>query len=134
MPDLYQAVAAQIAELPLEKVKLHVMMSGGSFGRRATPDGDVIAEAVGVAKAIGWRAPVKVQWTREDDMTAGRYRPTYAHKVEAALDAQGKITAWRQRIVGQSIMEGTPFAAFVRNGVVASWTVRPWNEVLHEGP
>ncbi len=117
MPDLYQAVAAQIAELPLEKVKLHVMMSGGSFGRRATPDADVIAEAVGVAKAIGWKAPVKVQWTREDDMTGGRYRPAYVHKVEAALDGAGHVVAWRQRVVGQSIMDGTPFAAFVRNGV-----------------
>ena len=117
MPDLYQAVAAEIAELPLEKAKLHVMMSGGSFGRRATPDGDVIAEAVGVAKAIGWKAPVKVQWTREDDMTGGRYRPTYVHKLEAAVDESGRLTAWRQRVVGQSIMDGTPFSAFVRNGV-----------------
>jgi isoquinoline 1-oxidoreductase subunit beta len=117
MPDLYQAVAARIAELPLERARLHVMMAGGSFGRRATPDADVIEEAVSTAKAIGWKAPVKVQWTREDDMTGGRYRPVYVHKLEAALDEGGRLTAWRQRIVGQSIMAGTPFAAFVRNGV-----------------
>ena len=92
MPDLYQAVAARIAELPLEQVRLHVMMAGGSFGRRATPDADVIVEAVGTAKAIGWRAPVKVQWTREDDMTGGRYRPVYVHKLEAALDEAGRLT------------------------------------------
>jgi isoquinoline 1-oxidoreductase beta subunit len=116
-PDLYQAVAARIAELPLEKVRLHVMMAGGSFGRRATPDADVILEAVSTAKAIGWRAPVKVQWTREDDTTGGRYRPIYVHKLEATLDAAGRLTAWRQRIVGQSILSDTPFAAFTRNGV-----------------
>jgi isoquinoline 1-oxidoreductase beta subunit len=72
---------------------------------------------VSTAKAIGWKAPVKVQWTREDDTTGGRYRPAYIHKLEAALDADGRLTAWRQRIVGQSIMTDTPFAAFVRNGV-----------------
>ena len=57
------------------------MTTGGSFGRRASPDADVIVEAVSVAKAIGGKAPVKVQWTREDDMTGGRYRPMYVHKL-----------------------------------------------------
>lgn len=117
MPDLYQATTAEIAGLPLEKVKLHVTMAGGSFGRRATPDSDFIVDAVATAKAIGWKAPVKLQWTREDDMTGGRYRPAYAHKLEASLDDQGRITAWRHRIVGQSIMAGTPFGGFIQNGV-----------------
>lgn len=117
IPDLYQAVSAEIAGLPLEKVKLHVMMTGGSFGRRAVPDADVIAEAVSTAKAIGWRAPVKVQWTREDDMTGGRYRPMYFHKLKAGLDADGKVIAWQHRIVGQSIAKGTPFEGMVQNGV-----------------
>jgi isoquinoline 1-oxidoreductase beta subunit len=121
MPDLYQAVTAQIAELPPERVKLHVMMTGGGFGRRAVPDADVIAEAVSTAKAIGWKAPVKLVWTREDDMTGGRYRPMYYHKLKAALDAQGKIVAWQHRIVGQSIMKGTPFeGGMVKNGVDAT--------------
>lgn len=117
IPDLYQAVSAQIAELPPEQVKLHVMMTGGSFGRRATPDADVIAEAVSTAKAIGWKAPVKVVWTREDDMTAGRYRPMYFHRLKAGLDGEGKVIAWQHRIVGQSIVGGTPFEGMVTNGV-----------------
>jgi isoquinoline 1-oxidoreductase beta subunit len=118
MPDLYQAVAAQIAELKPEQVKLHVMMSGGSFGRRAVADADVIDEAVSTAKAIGWKAPVRVVWTREDDMTGGRYRPMYFHRLKAGLDADGKIVAWQQRIVGQSILTGTPFEGFmVKDGV-----------------
>jgi isoquinoline 1-oxidoreductase beta subunit len=117
MPDTYQAITAQIAELPPEKVKLHVMMSGGSFGRRAVADGDVVAEAVSTAKAIGWKAPVKLVWTREDDMTGGRYRPMYYHTLKAGLDAQGKLIAWQHRIVGQSIMEGTPFVAFIKDGI-----------------
>ena len=116
MPDLYQAVAAEIAGVTPDKVKLHVMMTGGGFGRRAVPDADVVAEAVSTAKAIGWRAPVKVLWTREDDMTGGRYRPMYFHTMRAGLDATGKLTAWEHRIVGQSILKGTPFAAMVPAG------------------
>ncbi len=118
MPDFYQAVSAKIAGLPLDKVKLHVMKTGGGFGRRACPDADIIVEAVSAAKAIGWKAPVKVQWMREDDMRGGRYRPAYVHKIAGGLDAAGNIVALSDTIVGQSIMKGTPFAAsMVKNGV-----------------
>ena len=117
LPDLYQAVAAQIAGITPDKVTLHVMKTGGGFGRRATPDSDVIVEAVAVAKALGGRAPVKVQWTREDDMKGGRYRPLYVHTLKAGLDAQGNLIAWRNHIVGQSILAGTPFGAMVKNGI-----------------
>ena len=121
MPDLYQAMAAQVAGIAPEKVKLHVMQTGGGFGRRATPDADVIVEAVATARAIGWKAPVKVQWTREDDMRAGRYRPAYVHKIVAGLDEDGKIVALRDTIVGQSILKGSPFeAVMVKNGVDAT--------------
>ncbi len=121
MPDLYQGIAAQIAGLAPEKVTLHVMKTGGGFGRRAVTDGDVIAEAVETAKAIGWKAPVKVLWTREDDMRGGRYRPLFVHKVKVALDADGKIVGWHHRQVGQSILIGTPFEAMmVKDGVDAT--------------
>ncbi|WP_296713250.1 xanthine dehydrogenase family protein molybdopterin-binding subunit [Rhodoblastus sp.] len=118
MPDLYQAVAAQVAGVAPEKVKLHVMKTGGGFGRRACPDADIIVEAVATAKALGWKAPVKVQWTREDDMRGGRYRPAYVHKLTAGLDADGKIIALRDTLIGQSIVKGSPFEAMmVKNGV-----------------
>lgn len=118
MPDIYQGVAASIAGVTPSQVTMHVMKTGGSFGRRAVADADVIVEAVSVAKAIGFRAPVKMQWTREDDMRAGRYRPAYVHRIAAGLDAQGRITGWHNHIVGQSIVAGTPFAAgLVTNGV-----------------
>jgi isoquinoline 1-oxidoreductase beta subunit len=117
MPDLYQAVAAQIAGLTPDKVTLHVMKTGGGFGRRATPDSDVIVEAVAIVKALGGKAPVKVQWTREDDMKGGRYRPLYLHTLKAGLDAQGHLVAWRNHIVGQSILAGTPFSAMVQHGI-----------------
>ena len=81
-PDVYQTLASEIVGITPDKVHLHVMKTGGSFGRRAVFDGDVIVEAVHIAKALGYRAPVKVQWTREDDMRAGRYRPAYVHNAE----------------------------------------------------
>jgi isoquinoline 1-oxidoreductase beta subunit len=121
MPDLYQAVAAQIAGVKPENVTLHVMKTGGGFGRRAVVDADVIAEAVETAKAIGWRAPVKVLWTREDDMRGGRYRPLFVHKVKVGLDEDGNILAWQHRQVGQSLLIGTPFEAMaVKDGVDGS--------------
>ena len=81
MPDLYQAVGAEIMGIEPAKVKLHVMTPGGFFGRRAVPDADVIVEVVSVLKATGGRAPIKVLWTREDDMKGGRYRPMYYHQL-----------------------------------------------------
>jgi isoquinoline 1-oxidoreductase subunit beta len=120
MPDVYQAAAAQTAGISPDKVVLHVMKTGGGFGRRAVPDADVVVEAVSIAKALDWKAPVKVQWTREDDMRGGRYRPAFVHRLKAGLDADGTIVALRDRIVGQSIMRGTPFAAGrMKNGVDA---------------
>jgi len=117
IPDLYQATAAQIADVTPDKVKLHVLKTGGSFGRRATPDSDVIVEAVSVAKALDWRAPVKVQWTREDDMKAGRYRPMYVHTLKGGLDADGNLVAWHNHIIGQSIVKGSPFEGMIQNGI-----------------
>ncbi len=118
MPDLYQYVASQIAGVTPDKVKLHVMRTGGGFGRRAVFDADVVAEAVETAKAIGWSRPVKVQWTRDNDMRGGRYRPAYVHAIKAGLDGEGNLIAWQNHIVGQSIMTGTLFEGMaVKNGI-----------------
>jgi isoquinoline 1-oxidoreductase subunit beta len=117
MPDVYQAIAANVAGVTPDRVTMHVMKTGGGFGRRAVVDGDVIVEAVAVSKAIGGR-PVRVQWTREDDTRGGRYRPAYVHYLKAGLDKDGNITAWYNHIVGQSIVTGTPFeSGLVKNGV-----------------
>ena len=113
-----QGVAAAIAGLDPSKVQIHTLYAGGSFGRRATPDSDMVSEAVMVATAIGGKAPVRVQWTREDDVQGGRYRPMYVHKLRAGLDADGNLVGWQHRIVGQSIATGTSFEGFlVQNGV-----------------
>jgi isoquinoline 1-oxidoreductase subunit beta len=106
-----RANAAKAAGLPPEKVQLHTTFLGGGFGRRANPQSDFVVEAVHVAKAAG--APVKVIWTREDDMNGGWYRPAFLHAIEGGVDAGGNAVSWRSRLVGQSIMAGTPFAAMM---------------------
>lgn len=117
MPDLYQSVGAEIMGIDRAQVKLHVMTPGGFFGRRAVPDADVIVEVVSVLKATGAKAPIKVLWTREDDTTGGRYRPMYYHTLKAGLDAAGNPVGWQHRIVGQSILAGTPFESAIKDGV-----------------
>ena len=113
-----QATAAKITGLKPEQVRVHTTFLGGGFGRRASPASDFVAEAVHVAKAAGM--PVKVVWTREDDMRGGYYRPMFAHRVSVGLGEDGTPTAWRQQIVGQSIMEGTPFATEIKDGIDGS--------------
>lgn len=117
-----QANAAQVAGLKPEQVKIHTLYAGGSFGRRANAWSDYVVEAVSIAKALGANGkPVKLQWTREDDITGGLYRPMYVHKLDAGLTADGKLVGWRHRIVGQSILAGTPFeAVMVKNGIDAT--------------
>ncbi len=117
IPTVDQGAAAAILELEPQQVRIHTMFAGGSFGRRATPNADMVSEAVGVAKAIGGRAPVKLVWTREDDIQGGRYRPMYFHRLRAGLDDQGRLVAWQHRIVGQSIVRDTPFAGMIQNGI-----------------
>ncbi|MFM0036394.1 xanthine dehydrogenase family protein molybdopterin-binding subunit [Paraburkholderia strydomiana] len=121
--DQFQTVdqgnAARTAGLDPQQVKIHTLYAGGSFGRRANTQSDYIVEAVSIAKALGANGtPVKLQWTREDDIHGGLYRPMYFHKLDAGLSADGKLIAWRHRIVGQSILAGTPFASvMVKNGI-----------------
>jgi len=115
-PD-QNAVARVLGILP-EQVKINMLYAGGSFGRRANPHSDYLVETAHIVKAIGAKAPVKLVWTREDDMRAGYYRPMYFHQLKAGLDGSGVPIAWQHRIVGQSLMAGTDFeGALVKNGV-----------------
>ena len=116
-PDHYQDLAAEVAGVPREQVRMRVLTSGGSFGRRVAADGDVVVEAVATARALGWNAPVLMQWMREDDFAAGYFRPAYVHRCRAALDAEGRLRAWDHHVVGQSILRGTMLEQFVQDGV-----------------
>ena len=105
-----QGNAAKVFGTTPDNVTIHTIFSGGSFGRRANMFSDYIVEACQIAKTLPAGTPVKMIWTREDDMRGGRYRPMYYHTVKAGIDDKGQVTAWQHRIVGQSITKGTPFA------------------------
>ena len=114
-----RAAAAGVAGLKPEQVELHTTLLGGGFGRRANPASDFVTEAVHVAKVA--KAPVKVVWTREDDIRGGWYRPMWYDHFAAGLDASGNPVAWTHTIVGQSIFDGTMFAGFgIKDGIDAA--------------
>ncbi len=115
-------VAATVLGIPFEKVKINTLWAGGSFGRRAQADAHPVVEITTLAKAMQAAgmdpAPVKIVWTREDDMTGGYYRPMSAHKIKAGLDADGNVTAFKYNIAAKSIVKGTPFeAVLMKDGV-----------------
>ena len=115
-PGIDQAAAAKILGLKAGKVRVHTPFLGGGFGRRGSPQADFVSEACHVAKAA--KAPVQVQWSREDDIRGGFYRPMWTSRIRAALDKKGMPIAWSHTLVGQSIMEGTPFGAMmIKDGV-----------------
>jgi isoquinoline 1-oxidoreductase beta subunit len=99
MQSMAQAAVAQASGLPPEKVNIHSEFMGGGFGRRGMTD--FVSEAVEVSKAIG--APVKVTWSREDDMHHDNYRTASYSRFTAGLDADGWPVAWTNRVVSPSI-------------------------------
>jgi len=112
IPTFAQGMAAKTLNIPVEKVRLHNFLIGGGFGRRLEFDG--VVQAVKIAKQV--KGPVKVIWTREEDIQHDMFRPYYFDRISAGLDASGKPVAWSHRIVGSSIM--ARFAPpLVKNGV-----------------
>jgi isoquinoline 1-oxidoreductase beta subunit len=112
-----QMAIAEVLGLKPEQVTFHTEFAGGGFGRRATIDSHVPREAALIAKRFRG-TPIKLIWTREDDVRGGYYRPMHAHRVEIGIGRDGMPAVWRHVIVGQSLVAGTPFESFViKNGV-----------------
>jgi isoquinoline 1-oxidoreductase subunit beta len=107
-PD--QAAIAKVLGIGMDRVHLQTILAGGSFGRRAQQSTHVALELAEVVKAIGPGKAVKLVWTREDDMRGGYYRPFGIHRMRGVV-RDGKIEAWSDTIVGQSIMKGSAFEA-----------------------
>lgn len=118
------AAAARVLGLKPEQVQVHVQMAGGGFGRRGNTVSDYVVEACEVAKAAraaGLNAPVRLLWSREDDIKGGYYRPMHLHRAHIGFDDKGKVLAWDHALVGQSITAGTFFeGAMVKNGIDAT--------------
>ena len=108
-----QGIGAQIGGVPLEQVKVHTTYLGGGFGRRF--ELDFIREALETSKAVGG-VPVKVIWSREDDIRNSQYRPANYHRMRAGLGADGRPVAWTHRIVAPSIMSRV-FPNMVQNNL-----------------
>jgi len=121
IPTMDVLAIAEAAGLRPDQVTLRTLYAGGSFGRRATPDNDVAAEVAAIARGLfdrGISAPVKLLWSREDDIRGGRYRPMALHSLRGALDEARRPLAWQHRIVTQSILKGTPFeSVLVKDGL-----------------
>jgi len=108
IPTMDQLNTALIVGCLPGSVEIETLFAGGSFGRRANFQSDYVAECVHIAKHVGGGRPVKLVWTREDDMTAGKWRPLTHHLVRVVLGDDGFPTHWRHRVVTQSIQKGSP--------------------------
>ena len=117
-PAAGHQVVSKILGLPMDKVQVKTLYAGGFFGRRSAPDMDYLVELALAFTTTDRTRPVKLQWSREDDITGGYYRPAYAHKARVGLDEDGQIIGWDHRLAGQSIFKGTPMDQFlIQNGV-----------------
>ncbi len=116
MPGVDQAVVAAALKLKPADVKVNVVYAGGSFGRRASKSSDYVLEAAELAKVV--KKPLKVTWTREDDMRGGFYRPMNFHRVAMGFDDKNKLLAWDHKIVGQTVIGGSAFEGMmVKDGL-----------------
>ncbi len=97
---------ARLLGIERTSITLHQHFLGGGYGRRSQQE--VVVDAVRLAKAVG--KPVKLIWTREDDVTGGKFRPMTAHHIEAGFDAGGKLVAWHHRVVAESVAAYTSIA------------------------
>ncbi|WP_337185241.1 xanthine dehydrogenase family protein molybdopterin-binding subunit [Phenylobacterium sp.] len=115
-PTLDQINVAMVTPALPGSIEIETLFAGGSFGRRTTFGSDYVVECVQIAKKMK-RRPVKLVWTREDDMRAGYFRPLTHHTVRVTVNAQGFPAAWRHRIVTQSILKDAPPGAPVGGDV-----------------
>ncbi|VUD40434.1 Isoquinoline 1-oxidoreductase subunit beta [Thalassocella blandensis] len=114
-PTIDQSQTAEILGISPDKVIIHTHYAGGSFGRRACPD-DYVLDALHIAKNIKGR-PVKMVWTREDDMQNCRFRPMSAHAIKAKVSTSGELLAWQHNAAAQPILRGTPFGGMIQGPV-----------------
>jgi isoquinoline 1-oxidoreductase subunit beta len=128
-----QIAIADVLGIKPEQVTFHTEFAGGGFGRRAVIDSHVPREAALIAKRLQG-TPIKLIWTREDDVRGGYYRPMHAHRVEVGIGQDGMPVAWRHVIVGQSIVAGTPFAAMLIKNDVDETTVEGAKDTSYEIP
>jgi isoquinoline 1-oxidoreductase subunit beta len=132
-----QLVASQVSGLPPEKVQIHTTFLGCGLGRRAAPD--FVVEAVIASKVLG--KPVKVVWTREEDVKYDAFRAAMSHRIEAGLDSQGRLIGWSHKVVSPSILKDiAPQAVVGGVDLMSLWGLADFpgspnnNTILYEIP
>jgi isoquinoline 1-oxidoreductase subunit beta len=110
-PTYVRMAASAPAGIGEDRVRVHVPFAGGSFGLHSSAGHDPTSEAVRVARALGWKYPVKLQSLREEEVKSGRYRAMAVHRVGAGTDAQGRLTAFHQEIAAEPTSPNLPFVA-----------------------
>ncbi|MCY4305499.1 MAG: xanthine dehydrogenase family protein molybdopterin-binding subunit [Aestuariivita sp.] len=134
MPTGAQAALAAVLQIPAENIEIKTVYAGGTFGRRSTQTADYHVEAALAFALNGGQQPVKLVWSREDDIKGGYYRPAFAHKVRIGIGDNGQITGWDHRIAGKPIFKGGAWDAFmVQNGVDNS-SVEGVRDTLYDIP
>ncbi len=133
-PSLVQGAVSHALGLQPGQIEINTVYAGGSFGRRATPTADYQVEAALAFSLLDKKTPVKLVWSREDDIRGGYYRAMAVHKANIALDGSGKILGWDHRIATKSIMKGTPFENFAVHDGVDHSSVEGVEDTLYNLP
>lgn len=136
-PSALLNAVARLLETDRSRIALHQQFLGGGFGRRGAVEAPL--DAVRLSKAVG--KPVKLIWSREDDIAFGRFRPATAHHIEAGFDAKGKMIAWHHRVISESVaaftsgdptprqdrivMKGSPIAQYPIPNKLAEHVIQP---------
>ena len=128
---LDQGGIAKVLGITIDKVEIETLYAGGSFGRRAQTDAQLAVELAEVAKAMPVGTPVKLVWTREDDLHGGYYRPLFVHRFRGKIDG-GRITAWASTAVGQSFMLGSAFESFATKDGIDGTMTEGASELLYD--
>ena len=131
--SIAQEATAKVLGIARDKVKLNYTLMGGGFGRRGHRDTEFIIDAVILSKEA--KRPVKMMWTREDDVKNGRFRPMSVNYIKAGLDAAGRLTAWHHRVAGDRVtpyMDPVRFAAAKRDFILMLGTDLAGYDVPHQ--
>jgi isoquinoline 1-oxidoreductase beta subunit len=130
-PGFDQPAIAQIFGVSHDKVTIETMLAGGSFGRRAQIGSHLAVELAEITKAIGPNRPIKLVWTREDDIRGGHYRPLMVHRLKAAI-RDGNIVAWSSTVAGQSYVKGSPVEKMLMPQGIDSAMTEGASELLYD--
>ena len=133
-PSAVQGNVAHVLGLQTEQVEINTVYAGGSFGRRSTTTSDYQVEATHAFALLGKKTPVKLVWSREDDIRGGYYRPMTVHSAKIGLDDSGKILGWDHRVATKPIMKGGPWESYAVKDGVDRTSVEGCADTLYQVP